>query len=75
VEQVLDSGHMAIIGHQMLGALSVVRGSLETLRSDGRWISGVDRRLLENAIERNLLRAETVARRMVRGESDCSSEA
>ncbi|MDQ1372818.1 MAG: hypothetical protein QOJ09_156 [Actinomycetota bacterium] len=68
LEQSVDSGYLAVLGHSLLGSVSVVSGALETLRRDGDVISASNRVLLENAIERNLGYVTDAARALVHGD-------
>ncbi len=66
-EEDLDSGYLAVLGHQLLGSVSVVQGSMETLRRADRMMSEPNRALLENAIERHLERVVEAARSLIQG--------
>jgi hypothetical protein len=63
----LESGYLALLGHRMLGAISVVGGACETLSRDDCQISAADRVLLEGAIERSLLEVANGARSLIQG--------
>jgi hypothetical protein len=67
-EQPVDSGYLAVLGHSLLGSVSVVTGALETLRRDAGAISAPNRVLLEEAIDRNLGYVTDAARALVHGD-------
>jgi len=61
----VDSGYLAVLGHQLLASVAVVQGSMETLHRDGGAISAPNRLLLEDAIERHLARMASAARSLI----------
>jgi hypothetical protein len=67
-DRILESGHLALLGHRILGAISVVAGACETLSREDCRISSADREGLEGAIERNLLEVADGARSLMRGD-------
>jgi hypothetical protein len=68
-DQELDSGHVALLGHTILGAVSVVAGALETLRESGESLSPIGRDLLEREVDRNLETIVATSRSLIRGEA------
>jgi hypothetical protein len=61
-----DTGRLAVLGHKLLGSVSVVAGAVETLRSDG--VSVYNRARLQAAIDRNLVLVANTARSLIHGE-------
>jgi len=64
----LDSGHLAVVGHQLLGSAAVVAGGVTTLRDADGVISREQRALVGRQITRNLDVIMEIARSLIRGE-------
>ncbi|MEY2478482.1 MAG: hypothetical protein QOG87_3797 [Actinomycetota bacterium] len=63
----VDSGHLAVLGHRLLGSAAVVTGALATLRDGNGSISTAQHDLLDGEVERNLASITAVARMLIQG--------
>lgn len=63
----LESGHVAVLGHKILDAVSVVAGALDTLRDANVSMPPVGRDLLQREIDRCINVIVESARPLIRG--------
>ncbi len=62
-----DDGHLAVLGHTLVGSTAVVAAALRTLRDDDGSIPAEERGRLEQAAERNLDSIAAIARTLIHG--------
>ena len=67
--QELDSGHVAVLGHTILAAISVVAGATETLREVGDTLSAQGKAVLDREIDRCVAVIVETCRSLIRGET------
>jgi hypothetical protein len=65
VEQEMDAGHVAVLGHRLLGSAAVVTGALTTLRAGNGSVSAPQRALLEAEVVRNLATITEIAHTLI----------
>ena len=63
----IETGDLAVLGHGMLGAVSILAGAVDTLRESNGSLSAAQRVRLDGAIEHSLARIAEVARLLVAG--------
>jgi len=64
----IESGDLAVLGHGMLGAVSVIAGAVDTLRESNGSLSASQRARLEEAVGRSPAHIAEVARLLVAGQ-------
>jgi hypothetical protein len=67
-DEEVDNGHLAVLGHRLLGSAAVVSGALATLRDGNPSIPVAHHELLEGEVERNLASIVSIARMLIHGE-------
>ena len=67
-DQGLESGHAAVLGHQLLGSAAVVTGALAMLQEGNGSIPAGQRALLEQQVERNLEAITEIALTLIHGD-------
>ena len=67
--QELDSGHVAVLGHTILAAISVVAGATETLRDAGDTLSPAGKQVLGREVDRCITVIVETCRSLIRGET------
>jgi hypothetical protein len=70
----LDDGYLAVLGHCVLGSVSVVTGAVDTLRRNADQLSPANRALLDAAIDRHLALIADAARRLAHGDGGGTDE-
>jgi hypothetical protein len=65
--QELESGHVAVMGHTILAAVSVVAGAVETLRAGGGLLPPTDRDVLERHVDRAIGVIVDTSQSLIRG--------